>query len=508
MRRRLLALLGLGFILAAMFILAGRLEDNAKKDRLTYALARFPATLDPTAVTDESGAAVLLNLYEGLVRFEPGGTGIEPALARDWNVSPDARTWTFFLQEDTTFADGTLLDAAAVKDAVERQLNPETAGPYASFIYEPVTRVETKGRHMVIFHLKHPYAPFLGNLAMLPAAVVRPSPDQGLPIGTGPFVPAAIESARITIKANAAYREGPPQMKEVLFVAIPDADERWRALAQGRVDVAEDTGAALPAGGPDSLVIAQVAGLDLSYLAFYTNKKPFDNPNVRRAASLAINQQAIVDHLFPDRAVPAAGPLPPGTLGHHPTLDRDAYNLDEARRLLDKEGYNGEEITLITYQDRRPYNPAGGEKLARLLAEQLAQAGFKVRVEAYPWEICKLAIHRQEGHAFVFGWVGDNGDPDNFLYTLLASAQIQAGNNASRYSNPHVDMLLGRAQQVTDAALRERLYRQAQELIAADAPWVFLNHRLETAAHHPTVKNLVVQPTGGAYLARVRKDDP
>ncbi len=181
MRRRLLALLGLGFILTAMFILAGRLEDNAKRDRLTYALARFPATLDPTAVTDKSGAAVLLNLYEGLVRFEPGGTGIEPALARDWNVSPDARTWTFFLQEDTTFADGTPLDAAAVKDAVERQLNPETAGPYASFIYGPVTRVETKGRHTVIFHLKHPYAPFLGNLAMLPAAVVRPSPEHACP---------------------------------------------------------------------------------------------------------------------------------------------------------------------------------------------------------------------------------------------------------------------------------------------------------------------------------------
>lgn len=507
MRRRLLALMGLGFILAAMFILAGQLEDSGKKNRLTYALARFPATLDPTAVTDESGAAVLLNLYEGLVRFEPGGTGIEPALARDWNVSPDARTWTFYLQEDVTFTDGTPLDATAVKDAVQRQLNPETAGPYASFIYGPVTRVETQGRHTVIFHLKHPYAPFARNLAMLPAAVVRPSPDQGLPIGTGPFVPSAIESARITLKANPYHRDGPPYLKEVLFVVIPDPDERLRALAQGRVEVAEDTRAAMPAAEQDGFRIAQTPGLDLSYLAFYTNKKPFDNPALRRAASLAINQQAIVDYLFPDRAVPASGPLPPGTLGHHPTLGADAYNLEEARRLLDKAGYNGEEITLITYQDRRPYNPAGGEKLAHLLVEQLAQAGFRMRVEAYPWEICKHAIHRQEGHAFVFGWVGDNGDPDNFLYTLLASAQIEAGTNAARYSNPHVDMLLGRAQQVADETLRERLYRQAQELIVADAPWVFLNHRLETAAHHPSVKNLMVQPTGGAYLARVYKDN-
>jgi peptide/nickel transport system substrate-binding protein len=504
MRRYLITLIGLGLILIAMFILATQLEDD-NGDRLIYALADYPDTLDPTAVTDERGAVILLNLFEGLVRFEPGGTGVEPCLARDWEVSGDARTWTFYLREGVTFADGTPLDAAAVKASVKRQLDPETAGPYASFIYGPVTRVETPNRSTVVFHLRYPYAPFIRNLAMLPAAVIKGTPDQGLPIGTGPFVPAAIESGRFTLKANPEYWNGPPRLKEITFLVIPDAGARLQALAEGRVDVAENSGATLPAGH-DGFLVTQTPGLDLGYLAFYTNKKPFDNPAMRRAVSLAIDQQALVNYLFPERALPAAGPLPPGTLGYHPELGGDAYDLEQARKLLDEAGYAEEEIIIITYKDTRPYNPAGGEKLARLLQEQLAQAGIRVRIEAYPWEACKKAIHRQEGHAFVYGWVGDNGDPDNFLFNLLATAQIETGLNAARYSNLHVDMLLGRAQQVTDEAMRERLYRQAQELIVADAPWVFLNHRLETAAFHPAVKNLTLQPTGGAYLAQVYKE--
>lgn len=506
MRRRLIALLGLGLILTAMFIIAGELEDGGKRDRLVYALSDYPSTLDPTTATDERGAVVLINIFEGLVRFEPGGTGVEPCLARDWEVSTDARTWTFYLRDNVTFTDGTPLDAEAVKAGVSSQLNSETAGPYASFIYGLVTRVETPHHNTVVFHLQHPYAPFIRNLAMLPAAVTRPTPDKGLLLGTGPFVPTVVEPDRIILKANSGYWDGPPRLKEVIFTMIPDPGERWRALAQGRADVAENSGAALPAGHK-GLSVTQTPGLDLGYLAFYTHKKPFDNPTMRRAVSLAIDRQAIVNYLFPERGIPAAGPLPPGTLGYHPDLGGDTYDLERAHQLLEEAGYDGEEIVVVTYKDTRPYNPAGGEKLALLLQEQLGQAGIRVRVQAYDWETCKQAIHRQEGHAFVYGWVGDNGDPDNFLYNLLASARIDSGLNAARYSNAHVDMLLGRAQQAHDDELRERLYHQAQELIVQDAPWAFLNHRLETAAFCPSVKNLTLQPTGGVYLHRVYKND-
>lgn len=505
MCRRLLALTGTILIAIAVVGLVGYLEQDSG-DRITYALADYPPTLDPAAVTNERGVTVPLNLYEGLVRFEAGGTSVEPCLARSWKVSDDARTWTFYLRPDVTFTDGTALDAAAVKASVQRQLDPATAGPYASFIYGAVDKVETPDPYTVVFRLQYPYAPFIRNLAMLPAAITKATRDQGLPIGTGPFVPASIDSSRIVLKANPNYWGQPPRLKEITFVVIPDPEERRKALAEGRVDIAENSGAVLPVGY-DKLVVTQTPGLDLSYLAFYTNKRPFDNPAMRRAASLAIDQQAIVTYLFPDRALPATGPLPPGILGHHPALGGAAYDLEQARQLLAQAGYDGEEITIITYQDTRPYNPAGGEKLARLIGEQLAQAGIRTRIKVYPWEACKQAIYRQEGHAFVYGWVGDNGDPDNFLFNLLATPQIEIGLNAARYSNAHVDMLLGRARQTIDEGLRERLYHQAQELIAADAPWVFLNHRLKTAAFHPAIKNLVLQPTGGAYLHPVYRND-
>jgi peptide/nickel transport system substrate-binding protein len=139
-------------------------------------------------------------------------------------------------------------------------------------------------------------------------------------------------------------------------------------------------------------------------------------------------------------------------------------------------------ITLITYTNTRPYNPVGGEELAKAIKADLAAVGIETEIKAYPWDQYKEALLKAEGDAYLYGWISDNGDPDNFLYTLLSSSQIENGLNTSHYKNSEADQLFIRAQQESDPVLREQLYRKAVKIIVEDAPWVFLNHSLRLAA--------------------------
>jgi peptide/nickel transport system substrate-binding protein len=162
-------------------------------------------------------------------------------------------------------------------------------------------------------------------------------------------------------------------------------------------------------------------------------------------------------------------------------------------------------ITLLTYIGDRPYNPAGGEKLASAIKSDLAAIGVNCEIKAYDWQQYKEALLNSEGTAFLYGWISDNGDPDNFLYTLLASQQIENGLNTSHYNNKEVDQLLINAQKELDRDLRAQLYDQAVKLIIEDAPWVFLNHSLKLAASTSDLQGFYLYPNGITQLALLKK---
>ncbi|MCL6559721.1 MAG: ABC transporter substrate-binding protein, partial [Firmicutes bacterium] len=226
----------------------------------------------------------------------------------------------------------------------------------------------------------------------------------------------------------------------------------------------------------------------------------------RRAAAMAVDREQIATLLFQDRSCQANGPLPPDVLGYDENLRPFPYDPRGARELLSRSGYpNGFKITLITYENTRPYNPAGGEKLAKAVREDFLKAGIDAEIKTYPWLQYKEALLREEGNAFLYGWIGDNGDPDNFLYTLLSSSQIENGLNASRYRNSEVDLLLFKAQQETEPVLREQLYRKAVRAIVQDTPWVFLNHSLALSAVSPGIEGFILNPVGFQPLFNIHK---
>ncbi|OPY57021.1 MAG: Heme-binding protein A precursor [Pelotomaculum sp. PtaU1.Bin035] len=486
-------------------------------DTLIYAREKDSITLDPVLSQDEESNKVISNIFEGLVRFKPGTTEIEPCLAEAWRVSSDGREWTFYLRKNVQFHDGTPFNSEAVKFNVERQMPPQRTEnmAYSLFAFGVIDKVITPDTYTVKFFLKYPYAPFLHNLAMpTTAPIVSPAAVTALgetfgskPVGTGPFKYIRWKKGKyIILEANRDYWGKQPEFKKLAFTVVKNSRIRSLALKMGLADIVDgltpsDTRFLEQSNFP----IIKKPGLDLDYLGFFTDKKPFDNPAARRAVSMSIDREQIMADLFQYASYEANGPLPPGVLGYDPSTKLLPYDPAGAKEILALNGLSGEKITIITYLNSRIYNPAGGEKLAAALQTDLARIGFDVEIKAYPWQQYKEALYKEEGNAFLYGWISDNGDPDNFLYTLLSSSQIKSGLNIARYQNNDVDQLLVKAQQETEPLLREELYHKATKIIIQDAPWVFLNHSLSLAAASPGIDGFIPLSTGCIPLNNLKK---
>jgi ABC-type transport system substrate-binding protein len=164
-------------------------------------------------------------------------------------------------------------------------------------------------------------------------------------------------------------------------------------------------------------------------------------------------------------------------------------------------------IKMYTYTNPRPYNPVA-DQLAEAVASELTKIGVKVEIKKLPWKEYKDAVqNKQEGDMVFFGWIGDNGDPDNFLYMLLHSKMITAtaNMNSAKYKSAVSDKALEEAQVLTDPKARLEKYKASQEAIVKDAPWLFISHSNDMVATKKDVTGFQLHPTGWIDLTTVDK---
>ncbi|WP_273484501.1 ABC transporter substrate-binding protein [Desulforamulus ruminis] len=516
--------LGLILIIISLFSLflnsrwqhipAVKREALPQQAEVSYGLSESIQTLDPAESSALSEAKVMAHVFEGLVRYKPNSTQIEPALATSWEISPDGLSWVFNLRRNVFFHDETPFNAQAVKFSVERQLKPlkKDIMTYGSFVFGMVQSVEIMDDYKVRFHLKTPYSPFLHNLAMPWAApMVSPSAvaKEGdkfhqYPVGTGPYYLAGWQKDTAILMSNENYWGTKAKIKSLAFTPL-SPEQRLSALNTGEIQGADISGPESNEIGNQHIYIASQPAASLGYLGMFNNRPPFNNDKIRRALCVAIDREIIAQKLFNDKTLAANSILPPKILGYNSDLKPYSGGTDKARALLSAYGYpDGLDITLITYDCSRPYNPLGGKVLADIIKKQLSPAGFRVKVKTYPWHEFKSALRDQEGDAFLFGWVGDHMDPDNFLYTLLSSDQ-NSQTNLTRYKNVEVDRLINAAQKEPDETVRERLYYHAQQIVLQDTPLVSLNYGKDRVALRQDVKEVHLNPYGIPLFSQAYK---
>lgn len=487
---------------------------------LVFAQADDPDGLDPHEVTDGFSVNNVSNVFDTLVRFTADSTQVEPSLAESWTVSADNLVWTFKLRKGVKFHDGTPFNAEAVKFNFERQTvekhpyHPRAVG-YADFTFQNVKSVDVVDEYTVRWNLTAPYAPFITNQAMFATGIVSPTAVKQYgqdffkhPVGTGPFKFVEwIQKDHVTYEANRDYFAGRPCVDRLIVRTIPDNTVRLLEMERGTVHIM------IGVNPPDynrirsnaELVLFTGAGLNTGYVSMNTEVAPFSDRRVRQAINYAIDRSALVNAFYGGVGIPAKNPLPPTIWGYADKIQAYEYSVDKAKKLLAEAGFANGLTTELWWPNRpRPYLTQP-QKIAEALQAQLAMAGIQAKLVTYDWGTYLSKLRNGEDPMAIIGWIGDNGDPDNFLYALLDKDNAVRGKaqNYAFYKSDAVHRLLIQAQRVGDQATRAQLYEQAQEIIHRDAPWAPLVHASRVSAYRKDAQNYLYHPLEITWLHRV-----
>lgn len=455
-----------------------------------YAVRTEAVTLDPHVNDLSYSQYAQRPVYESLLEYTVGADGnvnLGPLLASKWDVSSDAKTYTFTLQQNVKFQDGTPFDADAVKWNIDRlttlKLPPSGRIP-------PLESVEVVDPSTIRFTLKNPFAPFLASMAM--PLIVSPtaarSHDQGgdggkawldgNAVGTGPYkLDQWLRGQQVSFSRNPDYWRGwsGNHVDKIVLRTVKEAVTQRQLLETGDADLADginfDDLDAL--GNAPGVVVQQGTSPEILNIGLHTQRPPFDNVKVRQAVAYAFDYDSFVKGVLNGRAVVPNGPIPQGTWAadQAPAYARD---LAKAKQLISEAGLApGAKVRIQTISAYGWYQPGQ----AQLLQQNLKELGIDATIDNKADAATFLAaIQDKEKGPEIFFWRAAQSidDPDYELRRLYDSAYTgAAGVNGMWYQSKQFDDLLDQALAIPDRAQRKPLYDQISQLLRTDQPAIW-----------------------------------
>jgi len=524
--------------LCASSILSGchnQQSSTVRDNVLVYCSEASPQSFNPQLVTSGTTFdASSRQIYNRLVEFSPGTSLITESLATRWDISADGKEYIFYLRKGVEFQTTDFFEpkrpfnADDVLFSFQRQWksnhpfhNTSTLGfPYfeSMALGKLIKDIVKLDDYRVKFVLNNPDAPFLATLAMDFASILSEEYAQQLilkndlaamdsqPVGTGPFQLTRYQAdAFIRYKAHPKYWKGKEQLGGLVFAITPDPSLRFARLIAGECDLMAKP---LPihlkatADYPEFKTLSE-PGSNISYLAMNTNKKPFDDPKVRRAINFAINKKLLIKVVYNGNAEMAKNPIPPNIWSYKHSTPEIPFALDKAKELLDSAGYpDGFELELWAAPVQRSYNP-NAIKMAELIQQDLGKINIRTKIVSYEFGTFLTKVKQGQHHAALLGWIGDNGDPDNFFSSLLSCAATSSGGNAAFWCNTEFDELITQAGRTSIIKKRTKLYQDAQQIFSQSLPWVPIAHSKQFIIAHKRINNFHLAPTDGIYFSGV-----
>ncbi len=444
-----------------------------------------PESLDPTVIEGVPEHRLYTALFEGLVTYDPESLDAIPGTAESWEVSDDALTWTFYLRKNAKWSDGTPITAQQFVDSWIKYLSPETAAVYA---YLPAMVIKGAAEYNAgeagpetvairalddytfQFELTGPAPYVLGMLthysfAVLPLHAMEKYGDEWTRpenmVSNGPFVLKNwIPQDKIIVEKNQNYWDKDNvKLDEIVFFATDDGNTATNMYLNGEIDWLTDT----PPNRLDEMKLDKGYANNASFITYYyefnTTIAPFDDVRVRKALSMAIDRQELVDKVTRGGQFPAFGLTPP-LPGLYPKVVAFKEDAEAARKLLAEAGFPGgagfPETTII-------YNTNEGHKnIAQYVQQKWTEVlGINVQIENQEWATFLDNRQNQNFQVARSGWQGDYVDPNTFLTDLLYSG---SGNNDGKYNSPEYDALLAKAALMPGGKARFDVLRQAEEL--------------------------------------------
>lgn len=485
-----------------------------------------PITLDPAVSGEMTSHEYIAQLFSGLVRLDDN---LEPApdIAERWEISADYRTYTFYLRKDVRFHDGWGVTAEDFKYSWERACDPATgshvAGTYLGDIVgvrevlvgkaREISGVKVVNDYKLQVTIDAPKSYFLSKMTY-PTAFVVDSANVAMggewwrqPNGTGPFkLKEWSEENLLVLERNENYygeMAGVDQVVFQLWGGVP-----MRMYETGEIDVTGVSVAYIDRvtdeAGPFYQELRIVPELSFSYIGFNTTKPPFDDVNIRRAFTQAIDKDKLVSLVYRDLVQRADGILPPGIPGFNDNLVGLEYDVNKAKELIASSEYGDVSglppITITT----SGYGGMIASYLEAIIKEWRDNLGVEVTVRQLEPERFLYHLKEEKDEMFAMGWVADYPHPQDFLDILFRTS---ADNNFGEYANAEVDARLDKAAVEMDNELSLELYQQVEQALVDDAACLPLWFGQNYILVKPYVEGYELNPMGFAMLNGVSIED-
>jgi ABC-type transport system substrate-binding protein len=502
--------------------------DTASRQGGTLHLARpnDPQTLDPVLYQLADDFLLFSLLYLPLLD-NTNGVELVSCAARDWNVSSDARTFTFHLRPGIKFSNGRTVVVADYAYYLERMSDPRTASPFFAYLgafhirgaadfaahrTNHLAGVRTEGTQTLVVELDQPDPtfPYVYICALPREEAERMGAAFGVhPIGDGPYmVEEWIRGVRLVFKHNPFYSGPEPRHFDRIEIMIGgDEATHQMMFERGELDIAS---IASPFSVPEAdqarimrdprweHCVERIPLFASGFVNLNTEMPPLDDRRVRQAINYAVDKTRRVAS---GRFTPAKGLIPPVMPAYNMNLAGYPFDPPKARRLLAESGIPLPIHLTLWYETDQDSIMSAQE-----IQADLREVGIELELkQATVGELYNAAAIRGNVQMCLGGWFTGMPDPKDMLGTQFDGRALTNAPtfNVSFYNNPEVNRLLDEASRTVEPAHRIALYREIEEIIVGDAACLFLKHPNVCALRQPWLKGPLLEPLWPIRLDRV-----
>ena len=445
------------------------------------------------------------NVFNRLVEMksdENGTMEILPSLAKSWEISEDGLKYTFHLQENVRFSNGSPLTASDVKYTFERLLtHPDScnqdivdiidgAAALGNGETDSLAGFEVLDDLDFVITLEQPFEAFLACISMPGASIMdeettREAGDRfGIhpewTIGTGSFVLWKWTPGEgMLLTANKDCWMGPPKCDGLDLRFINDAGEIRRMFENGEIDVLDLDEAGNAAeyfihGKKYKDRLFKVQRIGITYIALNESIAPLNDVRVRKAMQLSLNREALLAAVYGDNGSIENGIFPRGLYGYNPDLPEIPYNPEEAAKLLEQAGYpNGFDLTISVKSSLTRWELS----VMRLAASMWEDVGIRADIEVIDEDDFMSKRKNGELACYTAQWMADFNDPDNFIYTFFGNEHNTVFRSLC-YPKKDVMLRIQNARTIADSDERIKEYQDLERIIVQeDAAWIPLYSR-------------------------------
>jgi peptide/nickel transport system substrate-binding protein len=465
---------------------------------LHLSIATNPARINPILATDSGSSEIAGFIFSGLVKYDKDAKEIIGDLAESYRFENNT-TLIFHLHRNVKWHDGAPFSAKDVVFTYEMINSPQVVSPYTS-TFRMVDSVEALDAHTLKVVYKEPYFKALETwmMGILPKHLLENETNMmssGFnlnPVGTGPYRLSKLEfSKNIELSAFDDYFEHRPGIDTISFHVIADPMTRFLMLKSRQIDIgsleAMQLERQVDAPFFESYETIEDIAHAYTYLGFNLRLKKFKDPRVRRALSLAIDREELVDILFMGHGRVCSGPFLPGGPAFNDRVKAPKQDIAKARALLKEAGYD--ETHPLSFEIATSSSTSERPNAAQILQHQLSKAGVEVTLRIMEWQaFLNMVVFPREFETVLLGWsLSLTPDP----YLLWHSDNDKPGAfNFIGYHNPEVDGMIDRMQNMVERDRLAAIWQEIFKAIVDDDPYLFLYIPNEIIAVNRSITNI------------------